>query len=65
MKEEIKQRLKDNLRKAQQLQNEFAQGIQDAIDEGLDINKLQEEITREMITGISVEAESRAKMKKV
>ena len=63
MKEEIKQRLKENLRKAQQLQNEFAQGIQDAIDEGMDINKLQEEITKEMMVGS--EHESRAKMKKV
>ncbi len=63
MRESLKERLKANIRKAQELQNEFAQCMMEALEAGINVDELEKEITKEILEET---AESkRAKMEKL
>lgn len=54
MKQQIKDRMKANIKKAQQLQNEFAKVYEDGLNAELDMEAIENEVAEEMVREIKI-----------
>ena len=49
MKQQIKDRMKANIKKAQQIQNEFAKVYEDGLNAEIDMEAIENEVAEEMV----------------